>query len=249
MKIGTTSHPKFRALSRLLGLPQYAVVGLLESVWTLAAQFADDGDLSRFCAQEIADYAGYEGDAEKLVEALISSRWLDGRIGALLVHDWFDHCPHYVHDRRRKRSPKQSVPGNSRNIPEIPMDSDPTQPNPTQPNLSNAPDVARESKPNSRSKPRAEGFEQWYMIYPRKIAPSAAEKAYVNAIANLMSREKVDKKDAIELLLKLTKERVPKLLTCEVNFQPYPASWLNNGRYLDEIAPQAERLENRRFAQ
>jgi hypothetical protein len=253
MKIGTTTHPKFRSLMRCLELPQYAVVGLLESVWTLAAQFADDGDLSRFSAQEIADYAGYEGDAENLVNALVSSRWLDGCIGALAVHDWLDHCPHYVHDRRRKRSPKQPVPGNSRNVQEIPTHSDPTQPNPTmsnptKPNLSIAPVVAGESKPTSRSKPKPEGFEQWYMIYPRKIGPSAAEKAYIKAIANLMAIRKVDEKAAIELLLQLTKERVPNLLRCEVTFQPYPASWLNDGRYLDEIAQNADRPENRRFA-
>jgi hypothetical protein len=258
MKIGTTTHPKFRSLMRSLELPQYAIVGLLESVWTLAAQFADDGDLSRFSAQEIADYAGYEGDAEKLVNALVSSRWLDGCIGALAVHDWLDHCPHYVHDRRRKRSPRQPVPGNSRNVQEIPTHSDPTQPNPTmsnptKPNLSCAPEVAEKSKPDTSKPIRTgkappNGFDSWYMIYPRKVGKTPAEKEYVKAIANIMAVNKVDEMEAIELLLQWTKERTPNLLKCEVTFQPYPAKWLKDGRYRDELAQQTERLENRRFA-
>jgi hypothetical protein len=259
MKIGTTTHPKFRSLMRCLELPQYAVVGLLESVWTLAAQFADDGDLSRFSAQEIADYAGYEGDAETLVNALVSSRWLDGCIGALAVHDWLDHCPHYVHDRRRKRSPKQTVPGNSRNVQEIPTHSDPTQPNPTmpnqtKPNLSSAPDVTEKYKPTNKNKPTSKskaiplGFDQWYMIYPRKVARRDAETAYVQAIEHIKSLNKVDEMEAIELLLQWTKERTPKILKAEEDFQPHPATWLNKHRYLDEIAQNADRPENRRFA-
>ncbi len=104
MKPGTTSHPKFRALMRSLSLPQYVVVGLLESVWTLAAQFADDGDLSRFDAHAIADYAGFDGNAEALLTALVECRWLDRCDNRLLIHDWDDHCPDYIYDREGNAS-------------------------------------------------------------------------------------------------------------------------------------------------
>ncbi len=60
MKLGTTTHPKFRRLQKQLKLPQYAAAGLLEMLWAMAAQYADDGDISRFSAQEIADYCDWK---------------------------------------------------------------------------------------------------------------------------------------------------------------------------------------------
>jgi hypothetical protein len=146
MKIGTTTHPKFRRLQRELGLPSYAVVGLLESLWMLAAQFAEDGDLSRFSNLEIADYAGWEGDEKQLVEALIACRWLDRNDQTLSIHDWEDHRPDYLSDRVRKRAERSKntgisnlsgeCPPLSATVQDIPGKSlpNPTQPNPTQPN-------------------------------------------------------------------------------------------------------------------
>lgn len=258
MKIGTTTHPKFRSLMRSLALPQYAVVGLLESVWTLAAQFADDGDLSRFSAQEIADYAGYDGNADDLLAAMISSRWLDGEIGALCVHDWLDHCPHYVHDRRRKRRsssdsttstdvPKVAVgvPGISRNLQEIPIKSDPTQPNPTMSN----PDIASHGiENNAKPKDKPIGFDEWYKLYPRKVAPKAASKEFEKAIRAIQTSEKVESSEAIRLLMLWTNERISQILSFEASFQPYPSKWLKDERYRDELPKPRLGKENERFA-
>jgi hypothetical protein len=135
MKPGTTTHPKFRALMRSLGLPQYVIVGLLESVWTLAAQFADDGNLSRFDAHAIADYSGYEGDAEALLDALVDCGWLDRIDGKLCIHDWDDHCPDYIYDRRRKRQKRAELRTSlkqSGNVPDNPGKSPPIKSNPIQ---------------------------------------------------------------------------------------------------------------------
>lgn len=141
MKIGTATHPKFRRLQRELGLPAYAVVGLLESLWMLAAQFAEDGDLSRFSNLEIADYAGWEGDEKQLVEALIACRWLDRNDQTLTIHDWEDHRPDYLSDRVRKRAERQKNLGSPNQSTEFPSLSATVQdtpgkslPNPTQPN-------------------------------------------------------------------------------------------------------------------
>ena len=103
MKLGTTIHPKFRRFAKLLGVPQYAAVGLLESIWMMACQFADDGDLSRFSAEELADYCGWEGDADSLLDTLVATKWIDRDADSLRIHDWETHCPDYVLDRQRKR--------------------------------------------------------------------------------------------------------------------------------------------------
>lgn len=61
MKSGTTSHPIFRSLKERLGVPQYCVVSNLESVWTMAAQFADDGDLSRSTPSDCSRFRNLAG--------------------------------------------------------------------------------------------------------------------------------------------------------------------------------------------
>ncbi len=121
MKLGTTSHPKFRRLMKMLGQTQYATVGVLESLWAMAAQFTDDGDLSRFEPDDIASYIDWEGDAQELIDALVKCRWLDKTHDGLVVHDWADHMPYFITERIKKRNQRSTkskpVPGQSRDIP------------------------------------------------------------------------------------------------------------------------------------
>lgn len=121
MRYGTISHPKFRTLQRILGLPQYSVVGLLESLWMLASQFTDEGDITRFSAQQIADYAGYDGDAESLIDQMVESKWLDRIDGRLLVHDFLDHAPSFIYERNKKRNQRKAT--QSGNCPPVVIDS------------------------------------------------------------------------------------------------------------------------------
>lgn len=137
MKTGTTQHPKFRALQRLLNLKPYEAVGVLESLWMMAALFADDGDLSRFSRDEIADAIGWDNSEIDVVESLIDCRWLDLNKDVLSIHDWDEHCPKYVSDRRNKRKMRdQSESGSrkSQNVADIRRKSLPTQPNQSKPN-------------------------------------------------------------------------------------------------------------------
>jgi hypothetical protein len=99
MKQGTAQHPKFRKLARRLGKRTYEVAGVLEMLWAMASQYTDDGDLSRFDAEDIAVYLDWEGDSDELLKSLIECGWLD-RVGdSLVIHDWFDHCPEFVKKR------------------------------------------------------------------------------------------------------------------------------------------------------
>lgn len=119
MKLGTTTHPKFRRLQKQLKLPSYAVAGLLEMLWMLASQYADDGDLTRFSNQEIADYCDYESDADSLVDALVQAKWLDRDADSLRIHDWVDHRPGYIDDKIRKREERAAKRSNSGDSPPL----------------------------------------------------------------------------------------------------------------------------------
>lgn len=92
MKRGTIEHAKTAKLARCLKAPRYAAVGILESLWHMAATKAPTGDISTIPLDDVAFYVGWEGDPAEVVEALVESRWLDRHGDQLLVHDWAQHA-------------------------------------------------------------------------------------------------------------------------------------------------------------
>jgi len=97
LKRNTDSLPKFKGLMKELGLPRYAVMGVLEAIWELTGKHAPRGNVGKFSNQEIADDLGWEGDADKLIAALVTHRWIDAcRTHRLVIHDWKDHAPDWL---------------------------------------------------------------------------------------------------------------------------------------------------------
>lgn len=107
-------HPKTRRVAMRLGISKAAVIGHLHLLWWWTLDFAPDGDLSGFDAEEIATVAEWEGDAEQFLRALLDTGWLDeGR----RVHNWGDYAGRLVNLRdgirerqRRFREKKRDVP-------------------------------------------------------------------------------------------------------------------------------------------
>lgn len=101
-KRGIQNHPKTLALAERLDIPACYVVGILECLWQWVAEHRPTGDLTASTPRQIAIAIGYEPDrkrpADGLVDALSAAGFLD--VGErLLVHDWSDHAPDYVHTR------------------------------------------------------------------------------------------------------------------------------------------------------
>ncbi len=107
-------HPKTRRVAMRLGISKAAVIGHLHLLWWWTLDFAPDGDLSGFDAEELAAVAEWEGDAEQFLQALLDTGWLDeGR----RVHNWGDYAGRLVTARegirerqRRFREKKRDVP-------------------------------------------------------------------------------------------------------------------------------------------
>jgi hypothetical protein len=100
MKLGAIDHPKMKRLARCLAIPRSAAVGIMECLWHFTAQYATQGDIGKLCNEDIAEGCYWEGDADKLVEALTSCGWLDvNEDHRLIVHDWASHCDDYLHAR------------------------------------------------------------------------------------------------------------------------------------------------------
>lgn len=73
-------------------------------------------------------------------------------------------------------------------------------------------------------------FDKWWALYPRKVGKDAARKAYAKAV-------RTTPPDALYEALWL---QVPALKQREVQYQPNPATWLNQGRWQDDVAAVQE---------
>lgn len=93
MKRGTIEHPKTAALADSLGVELLTAVGLLEALWHFTAKYARLGDVGKFTDQAIADGVHWRGNADDLMRALLSCRFVDeDPTHRLLIHDWADHA-------------------------------------------------------------------------------------------------------------------------------------------------------------
>lgn len=87
---GLPAHPKTVKLVRRLGESGgWRLVCLF--LWTAANR--PDGDLSGMTKEDIEIAAGWTGNPDQFVDALVSVGFLDGREGEYLIHDWAEHNP------------------------------------------------------------------------------------------------------------------------------------------------------------
>lgn len=98
MKRGGPTHPKFARLGAALGIPPAYAVGLMETLYEYAGNYAPRGDIGRLSDEEICRGAGYPGEAKQLVEAMVKEGLLErSRRYRLVIHDWSVHANDWVH--------------------------------------------------------------------------------------------------------------------------------------------------------
>jgi len=85
-------HRKLKEFARELRLSPVYAMGHLHSLWHNALEQAEDGDLSAWSDEFIAESASYSGDAPKFVRLLQKHKWLDGKV----IHDWLDCAGMYL---------------------------------------------------------------------------------------------------------------------------------------------------------
>lgn len=99
-------HPKTRKLAHLLGVSKPAAIGHLHCLWWWAVDYAEDGDLSRFDALDIAIGAEWDGDETEFVTAMVKAGFLDEGPGdTFAVHDWDDYAGKLI--ERKKANAKR----------------------------------------------------------------------------------------------------------------------------------------------
>jgi hypothetical protein len=248
-------NPKTRKLARILNLSVPAAIGHLHCLWWWATDYAQDGDLSKYTDEDIADAIGWDDDPQQAVDALINSGFIDDDgSGTRTIHDWNDYAGRLIEQRQanRKRSQraynekKRAENGGSTDSGDHSTQSlradhaqttdrlqevcGATVPNQTVPNLT--------LRRTPRSPPQAEGdsadlqqrrFDEFWQEYPKKVGKEAARKAWDKIKPNAELRQKISA--AVETATQSEQWRRE-----NGRFIPNPATWLNQGRWDDEPA-------------
>jgi hypothetical protein len=102
-------HPKTRKLARLLNVSTPQAIGHLHLLWWWAFDYAQDGDLSRYQPEDIADAALWEGSASLFLSALLDAGFLDQPDGHPCIHDWNKHGGKLLAKRRSDADRKRST--------------------------------------------------------------------------------------------------------------------------------------------
>lgn len=224
MKRTATTNPKFKKLAKALDVPFFGAVGVCELLWHFTAQNAPRGDVGRWDDEEIAHAVRWSGDAKSLISGLISSGLLDvSEEHRLLVHDWHEHCDQSVKRTveamgygfcvKTKRKLVRNSSGTKRKL------------------ASRVNGLAfKETSRVALGRGGAGGeteteFDQFWKAYPRREGKGAARLAFEKA---------TEKKSAAEIIA--TAELFAASPKGQGDFCPYPATWLNQGRYDDDPA-------------
>jgi len=96
-------HRKLIELARELRLKPVYVLGHLHALWHVALEQQEDGDLSLWSDDLIAEMSCYEGDAPRFVSLLQTHGWLNNK----LIHDWLDYAGKYLTAKYRTANPKK----------------------------------------------------------------------------------------------------------------------------------------------
>ncbi|MBX5476780.1 MAG: hypothetical protein IRZ18_06625 [Clostridia bacterium] len=254
-------HPKTKRLARMLGISLPAAIGHLHLLWWWAMDYAPDGDISDYDAYDIADAAGWEGEPEAFLDALIncgpgdSPGFVERDEFGMRLHDWDDYGNQYkerqaaAERKRRSRERRKTMQGMSRDShvtvtgQEREVTADKTRPDqtgqdkkyktPPSPSLPGSGRLVAAVKSNRAETMELERLfhERFWPAYPRKVAKKAALKAWLKIRP---SPELVDR-----MLEALARQRAsPQWTKDDGAYIPYPATWLNQARWEDEIDAQ-----------
>jgi hypothetical protein len=97
------NHPKVNRLAKDMGVSRAEARGWIVGLWLWSATYAQDGDLSEYTDDEIAEAMEYEGgNIQGLLQALVRHGLLDGD-GGRRIHDWEKHGLRMLESSRKRQ--------------------------------------------------------------------------------------------------------------------------------------------------
>lgn len=224
-------HPKTKRAARTLGVSIPTMVGHLHLLWWWALDHALDGDLSRFDADDLADAAGWDGDPDLLVSALVecgpkgTAGFCDRIGGALVLHDWDEYGGKY--QKRVSNARKGAKARWDKERSDQPEHAGAMLEHSDSKGGRNAEERRGEEKrKQSWSSAMTDGgFDEFWKAWPRKIGKAKARQAWDKATRTV---------DPAVIIAAVGAQK-PALLSREPKFRPHATTWLNQRRWEDEV--------------
>ena len=221
-------------------------IGILERLWHFTMTSHKRGDVGASENEVIAEAIGWLGDADEIVEALTECKWLvahpDHR---LVVNDWHEHAPRHIKQNAHHwgglivideiQTRENPHPVDTNREPHAVSDDQPREtgrlaltPNLTKPNV---------TKPSSNASNAFDGFEEFWKVVHRKVAKDAARKAFDKAVKRVAKKNNAPPQKVAERIIeKMKLFAASKQARHEVKGNLHPATWLNEGRYEDDVS-------------
>lgn len=122
------SHRKTLGLARDLRIRKSYAMGHLHALWHTALTQQENGDLSSWTHEMIAECADYPGNAPQFVELLRKHGWMDGDYK---LHDWWQYAGPYLRGKYKK-SPEKWIAVRDRYVTVTSPDTEPDRTRPQQ---------------------------------------------------------------------------------------------------------------------
>lgn len=232
-------HPKLYRLMDKLGIHKAQAIGHLHCFWWWALEYAPSGDISNLTIKEIARGGQCDEDAQKFINALIYSGFVEKDDAGMRIHDWERYAGDYqrgIEKQQRYRDKKKAkndvtvtVTDSLRNdYVTVTAKSRVDKIRKEEQLLCGSPHESETLKTSidpPLEKPQTNALvDEIYAAYPRHVAPDAAKKAIAKALKVLPFEE----------LLKRTKQYATSPAGQNGQFTPHPATWFNRGGYNDD---------------
>lgn len=170
-------HPKTGRFARALNVSRATAIGHLHLLWWWALTFAQDGNLTKFTADEISEAAEWEGSSFTFTDALLNSGFMDdlnpdpfgeGSEHRWILHDWDDYAGR-MNDKReqskeRMRRWRERQSGVTRNE---------RVSNALTAQHSTVPDLTKQNKQGSTRESSAQGLAQHAPAAPPPVGSDA----------------------------------------------------------------------------
>lgn len=220
---------------KVLRMPRHRRASAI-GLWTLAGAWSShdltDGFIPAFMIEE---FGADEDLAEELVKADMWEHHTEGNEAGYLFVKWGEYQPTEAdveakreYERERKRQQRRDKGGKFAGQGSVPNMSH--RDNTGTPEMSQAcPTVPDPSRPVPTPKPLAqndEHFEAFWKAYPRRKAKKEAQKKFAKAIK--------DGADPVKLI-EAAEVYAKSMTGSEEKYIAYPTTWLNQGRWDDEV--------------
>lgn len=220
------------------------MMGLLISFWMWAIDNTPTGSLEGITPRMISRAAQWDGEAEKLANALIRAGWIDEKDnGTLEIHDWYEYAGKLIDQRQAEKersqrrraaaaasadgteNDQQATDGQPQDGPKATGGKSRVEKSRKRENT--PPTPSNEGAETAEKSPVEVRFSEFWSSYPKKVGKQHALKAWSKIRPTAELHEKI--MQAVE-----AQKRSEQWRRDNGRYIPNPATWLNGGYWDNE---------------